>query len=530
MTIDNGKNDLYSQFKEDDDEVAKLYQDKRPGYELVSLVSVGLPVARITVTALTLRRKPIPPIEEFVLKSLDAGLPSLQEISQFLGLEESVITDAMVNLRQAENIDLIPAPQSKLQQWQLTKKGRITLEQARIIIPEERSYTINFDKMLWQPRWYGQLEESRGLLRPKDLRNDSILEIPAYRTKTIELADLNRKEVEKIIRQVAQEKKDKREEERDFIGLKVIQRREHLFQKVLLLFYKQKDGNDYQISFAIDGRLSEEHETAFALVKSGKKESIIKDLKIGTSTQLREAISLVQDKLGTEVIKKAEEYEKQIDSVRQEVESRKETLEAEISLTRQNIERTDNDEEKINLQNKLDLVLAEIRKLQEQLDSLTKSQYIRYLKTYEHRPLLEEALKNSQERLLIISPWIRASAANKLLIDSLELLLKRGVKVFIGYGYEDEAKENRQNYDRKPEEKIKKLAERYHTFVFKRLGDTHCKILICDQKFAIVGSFNWLSFKGDPNRTFRDERSTFVAAPHTDLIDKLFEDEVKRFE
>ncbi|MEQ8462135.1 hypothetical protein [Coleofasciculus sp. E1-EBD-02] len=50
---------------------------------------------------------------------------------------------------------------------------------------------------------------------------------------------------------------------------------------------------------------------------------------------------------------------------------------------------------------------------------------------------------------------------------------------------------------------------------------------VSDSKFAIVTSFNWLSFKGDPNRTFRDERGTLVS--DSQKIQELFDKEMKRF-
>lgn len=511
-----------------EEEIAKRY-DNRPGFELVSLVPVALPVSRITLTVLTLFRKPIPPIEEFILKSINAGLSSIEQISQFLGLEQSIIEDAIINLIQLDNIAFIAPQESKIQELNLTKKGETTLEDARIIVPEDRSYPINFDRMLGKPRWYGKLEESRGLLRPRDLKDFNIVEIPAYPTKIVELGDINLKDVERIIHQIAKDKKKKKEEQRDFIGLKAIEKRENLFEEAFALVYKQKDGYELQIAFAIDGRLSEEHESAFARAKGGKKDRIIKELKENILNQSRELKTLAEEKLGSGIIEEAEKYEQQISSVSEQVQERATQLEAEINLTNQNIEIIDNEEKKKELENKLQKAVNEIAELNKRLDSLISLTPIRFLKTYDHRPLLEEALKDSKERLLIISPWIRANASNSWLIDSLEKLLKRGVKVFIGYGFGDESEENRRDYDIEAENKIKKLAKRYQdNFVFKRLGDTHSKILVSDQKFAIVGSFNWLSFKGDPNRTFRDERSILVSYPQK--IDELFDNEIKRLD
>lgn len=441
----------------------------------------------------------------------------------------------MINLRQAENIDLIASVGASIQEWKLTKKGKTTLEEARIIIPEERSYQINFDKMLWKPRWYGHWEDNKSLLRLKNLKKSNILEIPYYPARTPELADLNLKDVERIIKEKEKENekdgKRKREEERDFkrdfIGLKEIERRDNFFQPALALVYKQKQGNDWQITFAIDGRISEVHESAFTRSKGSKKDRILKQLKESLSTQIRDAKILAEEKFGNEFTDRAIEYEKQIDSVREEIHNRTNTIQTDIDVTRQTLEKVNDDEQKIALKEKLNNALEQIQQLQEQLEQLISSVPIRFIKTYDHRPLFEEALKNSQKRLLIISPWIRATATNQWLVNQLDKLVRKAVKVFIGYGYGDKDEEDRRDYDIKAEEAIQKLAKLYpDNLVFKRLGDTHCKILISDQKFAIVGSFNWLSFKGDPNRTFRDERSTLVSDPNK--IDELFEDEITR--
>jgi phosphatidylserine/phosphatidylglycerophosphate/cardiolipin synthase-like enzyme len=118
---------------------------------------------------------------------------------------------------------------------------------------------------------------------------------------------------------------------------------------------------------------------------------------------------------------------------------------------------------------------------------------VRQLEVYEHAPLLEKALIESKERLLIISPWIRAKVVNRSFVRRLEGLLRNGVLVYIGYGLGEE--EDRANpSDLRAEEDLAKLADRYENFKFIRLGDTHAKVLICDREFWVNTSFNWLSF------------------------------------
>ncbi|MEQ8995594.1 MAG: phospholipase D-like domain-containing protein [Coleofasciculus sp. B1-GNL1-01] len=489
----------------DQEQIARRY-DNRAGFDLVSYKEVGLPVYKITVQALTQIRKPIPPIEEYVLKAIHAGLSSEQDIAGFLGLEPSILREAMIELRLSETIDLIAPEDSAMQVWKLTKKGERTLKEAQLIVPEERSFTINFDGLLRYVRWYGRLDIN--LLRPRELRQQGMMEIPALPAKPPELSDIKLTDVDRIISQDEKERKKTRSRERELLALKTIERRQRFFQPALALIYKAKDRDEVQVAFAIDERLSSEHEQAFARANGVKKLRIIENLNDS------ECKKLAEDILGREFVAQAPLPE--VDDIKDKVAS----VRATIETTRQTIERTQTDHEKKELEQKLQAANQEIEKLQAQLNDVP----IRWLGVYEHRPLLKQALQDSQERLLIISPWIRANATNEL-IQQLEKLLKRGVKVFIGYGLGEDY--NQKTRDKKAENAIEKLDQQYDNFRLKRLGDTHAKILISDSKFAVVTSFNWLSFKGDPNRTFRDERGTLVF--DSQKIKELFDKEMKRF-
>ena len=491
--------------------------DNRTGFDLVSCREVGLPVYKITVQVLTQLRKPIPPIEEYVLKAINVGLSSSEDIGGFLGLEPPIIRDAMINLRMSEDIDLIAPDDSLMQVWKLTKKGEGTLRDAKIIVPEERTFDINFDGLLRHPRWYGQLESR--LLKPKDLRDKDIIEIEPSPKKPPELSDLKLKDVDVIIRQIEGASKAKVKQERDLLALKAIERRQRFFQPALILIYKAKDSDDVQVAFAIDAVLSNEHEAAFARAKGVKKLRLLEALRESAPQKLATEV------LGHEFV--AQAPLQQVEALKEEVSAAQAQIEAQIEITRNTLERTEDKEEKLILEQQLQEAQQQIEKLQVKLDSLLAAVPMRWLEMYEHRPLLEQALQDSQERLMIISPWIRASSVDKRFIQQFENLLKRGVQVFIGYGL-GENDDKKYQSDIQAEKNIQKLASQYKdNFRFKRLGDTHAKILISDVKFAVTTSFNWLSFKGDRDRTFRDERGTLVSDPQK--IDELFDSYRSRF-
>jgi len=470
-----------------------------------------LPVYKITVLALTQLHKPIPPIEEYVLKAINASLSSEVDIAGFLGLEPSIIRDAMINLRMSEDIDLIAPDGSLMQVWKLTKKGEGTLRDAKIIVPEERTFDINFDGLLQHPRWYGRLEFR--LLKPKDLRNQEIIEIEPSPKKPPELSDLKLKDVDAIIRQIEGASKAKVKQDRDLLALKAIERRQRFFQPALILIYKAKDSDDIQVAFAIDGVPSNEHEAAFARANGVKKLKILETIKESAPRKLAEEV------LGYEFV--AQAPLQAVDKLQEEVAS----AQAQIDTARTGVEQAETEDEKANLEQ----IIIEQQRQIEQLKIQLNSFPIRFLEVYEHRPLLEQALQDSKERLMIISPWIRASSVDKRFLQQFENLLKQKVQVFIGYGLGKNDDDKKYQSDIQAEKNIQKLANQYkENFKLKRLGDTHAKILISDTKFAVTTSFNWLSFKGDRDRTFRDERGTLVSAPQK--IDELFDTYKSRFD
>jgi hypothetical protein len=77
-------------------------------------------------------------------------------------------------------------------------------------------------------------------------------------------------------------------------------------------------------------------------------------------------------------------------------------------------------------------------------------------------------------------------------------------------------------------EGLRKLKDKYLNFSFVRFGNTHAKVLIKDHDFAAVTSFNWLSFKGDPNRPLRDEQGTLHQS--REKVDQKFAELLPRFD
>lgn len=130
----------------------------------------------------------------------------------------------------------------------------------------------------------------------------------------------------------------------------------------------------------------------------------------------------------------------------------------------------------------------------------------------EHPLYLIEAFKNAKSEIHIISPWIRYKILEKY-SKYLENALEKNITVYITYGISNGKKED---IDNKAREYLNELEKKYKNLHIRGNSNTHEKILICDDNWAIIGSFNWLSYDGKDDR---DETSNLFT--DKDNINKL---------
>ncbi|WP_434797378.1 phospholipase D-like domain-containing protein [Terrisporobacter vanillatitrophus] len=98
----------------------------------------------------------------------------------------------------------------------------------------------------------------------------------------------------------------------------------------------------------------------------------------------------------------------------------------------------------------------------------------------------------------IISPWMNSHVVDDDLMDLMESLLIKGIKLKIIYGIGDDTDKRNQKSNEVAYELKSRFREYGDLFKIKK-SNIHYKLLLCDEKFAILGSFNFLSFKGEYN-------------------------------
>jgi len=483
-------------------EIAEKFAVKN-GFRVVDYIEVGLPVYYVVLQVSTLLRKRIPPIEEFVMRSLNVGMPQCSEVAAFLGLDETIVGSVVSSLIRENLVCLAGVVESARQTLRLTDAGKRALEQAEAIVPEDRTVSLHFDALLRTPTYYRE-----ELMKFRELRQEGLKEIPAIPPRQPKPSDFPVQEIQDLFHKVMP-----LGEKRDLLTVKRVERSNRLFRRGMALLYESMDSSERHVDFIVDGKLTPDYGIAFTkadglrILGFERAESHHAQTSAGRSA-VAEMDSLVKHSSkemraeGNDALK----------------------IQAEISAVKDDLGRTENEAARQQLEEQL----VQAKERLSELEAKQKKRGVRQVYVYEHPRLLEKAFNGCQDHLMIISPWIRAQVVNHDFLHKLKDVLKRGVKVYIGYGIMEKGKNDLLQRDQQAEQRLLQLAKKHPNFVIRCFGDTHAKVLICDNKFVVTGSFNWLSYKGDPDRTFRDEQSALVEIP--EHVEGVFRENLKRFE
>ncbi|MFD3621494.1 hypothetical protein ACFWWT_41105 [Streptomyces sp. NPDC058676] len=432
--------------------LAVRFQNARAGLELVQIVDAALPVARITAEVLAQDSKNIPLLEEFVLRLVDHHVTTPPGIAGVLGVPKPMVDQTVAVLFGSDDLRWArPSADGTGHSLRLTDKGHLTAQKAASLAPVRVNQPLVFDQMLWKAAPY----DRRTTIPRGQAEEDGMIVLPVARSGPLDDGDITAAEITALLRESGIT-------DREVLQVKsVAQAKTRRVLPVKLLVYADADRTDIEIGVVIDGELSKKHELEL-LGHGGAK-------AMGITVAPPPERPLLDPDLEQARISLQEVTQRRAQQAASQLAAQAPAPGPPISL-------------------------------QPQADE------IRAIGVFEHPDILEEALTHARRRLLIISPWIKNAIITTTFLSKLESRLNRGVKVDIAYGYE----ENDTKTDPAAVRKLTNLAARYPSkFSFTRLKSTHAKVLVYDDVW-VTTSFNWLSFKGDPDRTYRMEEGSLV--------------------
>lgn len=342
----------------------------------------------------------------------------------------------------------------------LTALGLEAARNAAAVQPVLTQLNVPFDRLVWTAQNYTR----SNLIKKRDAQEAGLEILPAKKSARVDLDDLAVERFNELL-----ESRDDRTRQVEVLRIrKIASQNLHLYMPAQLLVYGDPDSGEVELGLCVDG-----------------------DLQPGHGLELAAADAVV--KLGIAVAPPQSRP-----TLAPELEEQR------VASGQIEILRTNGD-----LRPRVGDEPAEIPQRIEDIA-------VRSVDVHEHPQLLAKALNGATRRLLIIAPWVRGAVVNTDFLAALERRLRAGVEVHIGHGYGSDDSGS----DEFALRKLNNLAARYDKQLrIVRLQNTHAKILIFDDQW-ITTSFNWLSFKGDPNRTYRMEEGTLVRI--TSEVDKAF--------
>ncbi|MER5985601.1 phospholipase D-like domain-containing protein [Streptomyces sp. NPDC001787] len=433
--------------------LAVRFHNARPGLELAAIIDAALPVALITADVLAQDRKRLALLDEFVLRFVNNKVPSETAIAGMLGLSERMVSQTVADHFSADNLTYaLPAPsQPGIRTLRLTARGEQTAREMAAITPVRVDQPVVYDQLLGKVRPY----DRHTIIPHGQAEEAGMLILPAVHGALVEIGDISAGDINALLR-------ERGNTDREVLQVRgVTQAKARRVMPAKLLVYADPDRTDIQLGVVVDGELSHHHE--ITLISLGGAASLgITVEPAAERPALEPELEKARVALPEVIQQRAEQAALQLGSAPPAP-----TAPAEPGP---------------------------------QYDE------IRAIGVFEHPELLDDALTQARRRLLIISPWIKNAIVTTEFLSKLESRLTRGVRVHIAYGYDDSDAKTDQGAVRK----LTNLAARYPAkFTFSRLKSTHAKVLVYDDVW-VTTSFNWLSFQGDRDRTYRMEEGSLV--------------------
>lgn len=472
-----------------DAEAIAMRYANRPGCRFVGYKAVGICVFALKLRAIVLEAREVPPIEEFVLRFLAAGIETPKDLCRLMGLELRLVERRLVELRRNELIDVLGDDQTPREaiRCQLTDKGREAAHVLqRTVMQEVTLPNVIFHGLLRRPVQIGDIAK-RTYLRPKEAKERELALIRAIPNRAPRIDEIDVAELDRVVKASVRPRPG--EPVQDVVAVKsVLRPLQTRYEPGVMIEYETADrSRTRQVAFAIEGQLLDDYETAFAHSKGPEllKEILTSQPESFEERARREIPQHIRSRLGR--LDDVEALAAQAASARQEL------LDAQ--------ERFDDPSRADTRQ----LQQQEIEQLQQRIADIEAERGRRktkYLWTPEIREKLWEALDTCNERLLILSGFINSDVVDEAFEGALKKALERGVRIWIGYGFDKGTRrgdEQRQQASWvEAERRLNRLKSRFPDLMDHRdIGRSHEKRVICDSRFTFGGSFNFLSFSGE---------------------------------
>lgn len=461
----------------------------RPGFRVVGLGRIGIPVYEIVANLVLRTARDVPLVLEFVLKALAKDLSTQEEVAELLGLDIGRVQQAVLAGIHANFVSARDSHQSISPTLHLTSSGTAALEAGGIARTEQLTYRFLFDGILREPVWLGRARTLSS--RQADDLGLCVAAPTEIGRPSLEDLDL------RLLTEVLRRSRGRRHRNDTVADIKFIEKIKRRILPVETIVYENEGNGALVGSVLVDQAESPAHEQIIANLGLVDWENVHVE-QVSTEFDLSDEVLDAVEAIGIDispVIAATIEHEQSRHG---------------LKIIQERTGLVSPEEPGVELSEaKTRFAEAEIKR---------QALPAQLLGVFEHYPLLMESLHTAKEEITIVAPWIKADVVNQSFLEEVKSTLDRGVRIRIAYGFDTRGELTSHPMAVKALEGFK---TQYPGFELRYLGAEHSKILIVDDSVAVIGSFNWLSFRGDPDRPKRGETSVKIV--HKEFVASVYE-------
>ena len=471
-----------------------------PEMDATYIFPAAIPVYFVRMVIEVLQEQELSPFEIYFLYAIELGLDTLAAIAFLLGLQERDLATPGAMLLKREMIVQHQASAIEERQIALTEKGRTFLATQKVPpVPIRTWVQLHMNAITWSSI---PVERTWSLER---MENEGLCILPTSRQERPVLADFLLKDVDAVLRVLS-----------SFRNHQVVQLIEltkvapEYLAPVIVVVLHDRAQQGQHIAVYRDGILLRA-ETA----------AVQRQFEMGHFSIPEDAVSLAERSL--ELPKTLPQGINQI--VQQLADSQGIVHRLEVELQGARVRRGGTEDrverEKLEEQmRQLEVVLQQTKVESDALSARLEQSQGQFLRTEDHREFLYHAIGEAMQELIIISPWLNRRTCDEELCTLIAQAINRNVHVRIGYGITERAgdqddgrnRANAQRVIRALRNSVNRTCTPEQTVFLdiQRTRDTHQKILVVDRTSAVLGSFNWLSYRGELDDGYRNETSVVL--------------------
>ena len=231
----------------------------RPGCRFLGAEEVGITVFVMDLRVIVIESREVPPVDEFLLRSLRLSIDTPRSISDFLGLDPRTVRSRLIELRRSELIELVPgiAENEDDVRCYLTVQGRDAADSLeRTELREITIPSIVFHGFLRQPIIFRE----ELLLRPRELRQKELRDIRPLPARQPTADEIKLTELSAVVARLWKSKQKGKPPELVSVRSILKNVKTMYLPAVMLQYQPLGTKKQRQFAFAVDGVEDEEYE------------------------------------------------------------------------------------------------------------------------------------------------------------------------------------------------------------------------------------------------------------------------------